>query len=400
MQTQMAMRVRVRKMDAKSNLAKTRWSRWEKNLVLDAGLNSLAQLGSGLGASTPARIFRYCSVGSDATSNSVPSTPITFTQAGDAVTASEPFFTADMVGAILKYGGGSGGAEQYILTLTGVPVAGAYPGCTVSSSAAVGATNGTVWLVNQTTLVAGLYVTNTYAGGSGDNGFSTIDNVATWQRTFNFEAGPYNANEIGYSPNGGVGAIAGRLVLSSTVVVSPTEYLQVQLQLIGTYSPATPTAVPDVSSGSDPIDTAGDAAIEFMDVEQIAADGSVFGNATLDGSSPYQGFSLSIEDYAQNDNPTETPTMVWADFIDVHGEILWTYVSGGLPGIMQLKFTGIEATTAGQTMYGFGFYSANGETPQIPSFDILLTTPFELPTGTFEPQPTFQLQYSRTLTNL
>lgn len=363
-----------------------RKTRWKKNLVLDAGLNSLAQKSGGPGASTPASSFSNCLVGSGNTANSFASGAITFTQSTTTVTASAGFFTSAMVGGILKYGTGSGGTEQYITAFTSSTQV------TVSSSATVGATVGTVWMVQQTALQTLLYTSSTYQTSAGSNSTAFAAGQVTMQRTFNFanQATSYNVNEIGWNANGSAN-ICGRIVLGSTVVVGTTQFLQVQLQLVVTWTPAAPTAVTNVGTG---INTAGNAMIECWNITVVASSGA--STQQIGSTNPLdQGqanLNLIVTSYSQNSTPSTTTPLTPTRLTNAT-PATWTYVNSSV-GQMQLAFTTGTYTTAAQSMTGFGIAGGNGI-----AFDILLTTPFTLPTGTFFPQTVFQLAYTRTLTN-
>ena len=145
--------------DLASNLVKQNPTK--KNLILDCGLNGLAK-DTNLGLSTfAANSFLYCQVGDGTDPVKISSGAITFTQSGNIVTASGNFFTSPMQGAILKYGTGTGGVEQYITAVnSGTQVV-------VSTSATVGSTVGSVWLVNQTGLANPIFATNSYVTGGG-----------------------------------------------------------------------------------------------------------------------------------------------------------------------------------------------------------------------------------------
>jgi hypothetical protein len=379
--TQMRVRCRVRDSVTGKVIRKTRF---KHNLVVDAGLNSLAQKSTGVGPSSPASSFGTCVVGSGTNANSFASGAITFTQSGTTVTASGGFFTSAMVGGILKYGTGSGGTEQYITAFTSSTQV------TVSSSATVGATVGTVWMVQQTALQTFLYQSSSYQTSTGSCSTTFGSGQVTFQRTFNFaiQSSPYTVNEIGWSPGGT--AICGRLVLGSSVTVSPTQFLQVVLQMVVSYSPTVPTAVGNTGTG---INNAGSAMIEAWNISAVATSGAT--QPQIGISSPLDGYSpqlnLIVASYSQNGTPSTTtpisPTKLTS------GSATWTYVAASV-GIMQLSFLSTTFATSGQTMTGYGISGNNGI-----CFDVQLTTPFTLPTGTFFPQTVFQITYSRTLTN-
>ncbi len=188
---------------------------WRKNLMLDKGLNSLARQAPL--STTPASVHINCSVGSGTNANSFASGAVTFSQtASDHVIASGNFFTAAMVGAILKYGTGTAGAEYYITAYTSPT------DVTVDTVATVVASVGTVWMVQQTTLQTFLYNYDSYQTNTGDCTTTKTATTEIHQRTYVFnKSASYTVNEIGYSPNNGA-TICGRLVLPSTDNIGTT----------------------------------------------------------------------------------------------------------------------------------------------------------------------------------
>ena len=155
----------------------TPWSNWEKNLILDNGLNQLASGSNGKWGQM--MIHAQIGTGNTATSKQTNGTGITLSQATNQVTASGSFFASTDVGAILKYGTiGTSGTEQYITGFTSAFVV------TVSSNATVGATDGTVWQVQQTALVSRI---------AGDNGTYEADVI-----TFNATGTPHVSFKRGY----------------------------------------------------------------------------------------------------------------------------------------------------------------------------------------------------------
>lgn len=367
----------------------------QKNLVLDSGLNALAQ---STNAASTTSALTACRAGSDATSNSTASGAITFTQSGTTITASAGFFTAGMVGCIFKYGTGSGGAEYYITAFTDSTHV------TVDTSATVSTpTVATVWFVQRNALLALIMTTGTYQTGAGDCGTSFSGSTVTHKRTFQFlpQAGSINVNEIGWTTNTSGTLINGRLVLGSTVVVPNTNFLVVVLSVSYTYSPASPTAVGNVGTN---IDTSGTAAIEWLATGTV--DSATGGNSTgaagsgqgaLDGANSLQQLKFITTSYSQNAGPANAqsgapnPTLTTL-FTTTQN---WTY--DGVRGRMKLVFNQSVSTT-GQTFTGVTWV-CSGTAGARPVFDILFTTPFVAPNGTFLPVTTFKITYNRVLTN-
>jgi hypothetical protein len=236
-----------------------------KNLIMDGGLNRYA-------VQYFVDLFSYSVVGTGTNPTNRYSAPVTFTQAGNTVTASLAFFANTDVGYILKYGAsgsGAGGAEQYITAYTS-PTS-----VTVSSSAVVGAVNGCLWYVNQTALQTQVKNTSTYAGtgnssvfANGGAGTSTLTHTRIFQ--YSTETGPVTYNEIGWSWDGT--SIFGRdLITPSGIALVSGQQLQVTLQVALQFGPCNTVAVGDVSGGT--WNTSGNALIEYM-TSQTGGNGS------------------------------------------------------------------------------------------------------------------------------
>lgn len=360
---------------------------WRKNLVLDYGLDGLAKNNANnVGCGNWAAMMLHCAIGTGTNPNRIDSGAVTFTQTTNQVTASGGFFTAGMVGGILKYGSGSGGTEQYITAFTSSVLV------TVSSSATVGATVGTVWMVQQTTLQTRIQDEVAYVTTAGSCQTTQSTNSVTHQRTFKFATGPYSVNEIGYAPalpGGNAGKICGRFVLGSTDVVGAANFYVVIIQVTHTVLPGTPSAVPNVGTN---INTAGNAQVEVMDVAIIASSGGVFGTGTeaLDGSNGLQ-LSFSTTTYTQNANTTpSTPPAGWTNLnIGQGGQ--WVY--GGTLGKATLT-NNLSISTSGQNLFGIGLTGNYN-----PAFDVKFTATQTAPSGTFNPVTVFSVTHTRTLTN-
>lgn len=363
---------------------------WFKNLVMDIGLNSMAR---GANSATPAAAFTSCAIGSGTSGNSINSGSTTFTQSGVTITANVIFFTAAMVGGIFKYGVGSGGTEQYISSIGGGGLT-----CVVSGAgqAVASPTVATVWLVQQTTLQTFLFNQDSYQTTGGSNGSTVATNTITHQRTyvFNSRGAPYTVNEIGWSNLTGNHCF-GRAVLGSSDVIGVTNFYVVIIELTLTYSPGVPTAVGNVGTG---INTAGNAAVEWWDVQTIDTSGNAGGATTLDGAvsgGAAMFLHLYTATYTQNAgiSPTISPIPASSFVKNISN---WSNV-GGTVGQMQTTFN-VSFNTNGETLFGIGINDVSGSNTA-PSFDVKLTTPFTLPVGTFNPSGQFIATYSRTLVN-
>lgn len=361
---------------------------WQKNLVLDAGLNSLARSSAGAGASTTGSFTTRVMVGSGTNPTKTSSGAITFTQSGTTLTASGGFFTAAMAGALFKWGTGSGGVEVYITAYTSATQV------TVATSATVSTPDvGAVWFVNQTTLQTQLYSSATYQTNTGDNETTFVGGVMTHKRTYIIaqQASNYTVNEIGYS-NGHATIINGRIVLSSSQVVSNTNFLVIVISVAFTVTPTTPTAVANIGTN---INTAGNAMLEWWNFARLQSSGTVQSNGM---ESTNLRLRLATATWTQNSSPASAaasaPTIT---AISNTTDAVWTYVAASV-GIASLTFNG-QFSVAGQTLYGFFILGGSGTSDTTATFSLKLTTPVVLPTGTYQPATVLRLTYGRTLTN-
>lgn len=402
---------------------------WVKNLIGDEGLNRMA--GKGGGAS-PAAAFQFLGVGSSNTSTSTASGAVTFIQtATSAVSASAPFFTANMVGQILKYGIGSAGYEQYIATFidsTHITVQ-ASPGGFQTVVSVVG----TVWAVNAINLIQFLYSSNTILAGTGNNGTTyTTATTEVMQRTLTIgvQTSAYTVNEVGWSDGGIIGPapiagvsqgpstsnnVWGRTVVGS-VNVGITNFLSVVIVLSVVYSPSVPTAVGNVNTNmaGGAMNTAGNAMVEYFAADYVDTNGvtQAGGNGQVLCSN-FSGANMAMKLYTSNYSQQGTifgsslPPVAPASPGDTSPFGVacgpWTYVTattpaGGTvpPGSSKFNFSA-TFTTAAQTVFGIMFRT--GSAAVTGAFDVKLTAPFVLPTGSFPMTGTMTCTYSRTLIN-
>lgn len=405
MNTKLKVLIRSEVRDAKTDrVLRSRKAR--ENLVFDATLTSLAT-----GALGFASIFTSCKIGSSATPNSIPGNTTLFTQAGNTITASAAFFTAGMVGAIFKYGTGTGGAEQYIAT-----VAGGGLSCTVTGAGMTVATPtaGTAWLVIQTALTTPLtaltggcvsqtYVTSPGACSTTFPGGTNSTQIAL-QRTYRYpvQSAPYSVSEIGYSNNTtNDGTCNGRLVLGSPDTIAITQYYVVQIVITFTLSPKAPTALGNVGTG---IDTTGQIMYNFWDCHTIASSGlsadyqTAYTSDLMDSGPPLLGLKTGSAGVL-NSNISQTQTAALAVSYGSGGGS--AYTNSALPvGLAQTTIS-FAFNTAGETVYSIYFVSGNGGNANFaaPIFVLALTTPFALPNGTFQGNLVYQRSYTRTLSN-
>jgi hypothetical protein len=372
----------------------TRLTGWRSNLILDVGLNYLA---NNSGNSGYAGLITYCKVGSGTTPNSVNSGgSAIFSQATNVVTASTAFFTSAMVGAILKYGAtGSSGTEQYITAYTSPTQV------TVSSSATVAAIAGTVWFVQQTGLQTYLYQSNTYPNGGSYNGYTISNNVITYYRTFNFsvQASPYNVNEVGYDSQAGSTTVLGRIVLGTTVTVPTTDFLVVEIQISVTQSPGAPLTVSNVGTG---LNTAGQIMWQAWNASNIDPSGAR-GLFPANGSYGilmdtsynchlqfYTGSAITLQGSIQNSNPATSSSGYDVSFGALN--------QSGNPVGYGTSSANYSFTTAGETCSALVFGGdAGGPIAQL--LVLNLTTPVVLPVGSFTGSFTYEAIFGRTLVN-
>lgn len=255
---------------------------WHHNLLLDTGLDFVA-------SNTWVGCFNYCAVGTGITPTNNPSSAITFTQSGTTLTASASFFQSTDVGALFKFGTGTGGAEMYVTAFTSSTVV------TVSVSGTVGTgTVGTLWYVDQTGLTTEKARTGNLQTPNNTYNFSTMSgSVITHQRTFLFPAvgSGVTYTEIGWSPNSGAGAnLFGRdLIPGGGDSLAAGQQYQVQVQLLLTVGPASSTTAPSVITGWT---APGNCCLEY------AAFAAVNGTASFNGNSQSAEPSNSSNLYA------------------------------------------------------------------------------------------------------
>jgi hypothetical protein len=393
-------RVKTRIMDVKTNRC-VKESPWQDNLVLDIGLDSLAGDGSNMQPSNPPYMDTVV-VGSGTTPTSVANGAVTFTQdnggglAGTILAASAGFFTAGMVGQLFKWGVGSAGVETYILAYTDPTHV------TVDTTALVTVPAvGTVWAVNQTTLVTPLLKMTSYQTNAGDcqTTYAPAQGNQINKRTCIFAPQPlvYNVNEIGYGPAlAAAGSkIAGRIVLGATDVVAPTQYYAVIFTFQATVNPHAPTAIGNVGTG---INTAGSLMTEGIGDDAmgfVGSNGLAGGIAYLGATaSPTLWFSTDPT-YVQNPQPL-TSVSGGTDFGAAPlnlGAGTWVKKPGVL-GTMHLQVNN-GIITAGQTLYGIGLGSLSSRI----FLDVLFTAPQTAPSGLFQPNTFWECVWQRQLSN-
>lgn len=250
-----------------------RETKWAPNLILDQGLNTVMG-----GATTNAPSYQSiaCAVGTGTAPVEFDSGTITATAAGTNVTSSAGFFTAGMVGMLLKF---NSGAERYITAFN------SSTSVDVNASVTAGPEEFTVWAVNQTSLGSESKRTNTYLTGAGNCGTSIVAQVTIYKRTYDFavEVANQNYTELGWSQTTSAGAnlFSRALITGGSVSVLIGQQLRVIYELSMGYGQKTPTAATAAIAGwpvAPAVTTDGD----YMNCNPISEPGNVDtnGNAT------------------------------------------------------------------------------------------------------------------------
>ncbi|EIP96818.1 hypothetical protein OpiT1DRAFT_01243 [Opitutaceae bacterium TAV1] len=204
-----------------------------KNLILDIGLEALRERDWD-------SVIRYARAGTSAEPTKRQSLDVTFTQAGATVTASAAFFVQEDAGRLLKL---NTGEEMKILTFqTATQV-------TVSVERDSDApTPGTIWYVNQTTLIAAVMSTETYGTGGADNSATIVGKELIRRRTFIFpaRASLVTIREVGWGwYSGNNDQCFGRdVVQDGGVPLAIGQQLKIVLELVIGIAPLAPAALP------------------------------------------------------------------------------------------------------------------------------------------------------------
>ena len=237
---------------------------WTNNLILDVGLDMVA-------ADDFAALTVYAVAGTGNTPVSRDSATTTLTRSGTTVTASASYFVSQDVGRILKF---DTGEEMYITSYTSVTEV------EVDTSGALGASEGTIWYVNETGHGNEVVETATSGLDSGDNSSTALGAVVTHQRTKVFppEVGPVTYTEIGWRPDNFATNpdLFGRdLVTGGGDSLIAGQQYKVIIRLAITFDPVNPTVISDIGTGG--LSSAGVACFSYLQfaVRQINADGSM-----------------------------------------------------------------------------------------------------------------------------
>lgn len=262
---------------------------WQKNLILDQGLDFVA-------ARTWAACMTHCAAGTGTTPTRDDSGAVTASQSGTTVTASAGFFAVGDVGKLLKY---DSGAEARITGYTSTTVV------TVGTSATVATSLFTLYRVNQIGLASESKRTSTYLTGTGNCGYTDGGTpgvtalTRTLKRTFDFtaEVGNVNYSEIGISWTASVGNnLFSRILFEGgAVTVLTGQQLRIVYELEVTLSPSI-TAVSRTAAitgwaASDGTELIQSLSLSYMDTLGVT---QTFGGAALEPSQQTFAFLSTV----------------------------------------------------------------------------------------------------------
>jgi hypothetical protein len=226
---------------------------------------------------------------------------VTFTQAGNTLTASASFFSAADVGRLFKWGTGAGGNEIYITGYTdnqNVTVGGA--------PASVSSTVGTVWYVNTAALltpITGLTWTKETGSAYNYSSCATAGAIATVTHHTTFISSAFGSaktlTEIAFNSSDTNTDVNDRDVISPSVSLLSGDQARVILEVQVSYTPITPQAVANFATG---YDSSGIMQIEALSlgidwasaIRYFSAPGDIVGSACLE-----PGYACSF--FAWND---------------------------------------------------------------------------------------------------
>ena len=353
------------------------WSEYQKNLVLDSGLDYIGT------HRFIYQVYDYLQWGTGSAPVRRDSSPITFSQVGNQVTASAPFFSAGDVGALLKYGTGSAGAEKYILGVTSNVLA------TVSDAIAAGPVVGTIWFVAQTAL-------DTYAGESNSiqsqsTTFTNPSGTGVFTSKMDILSAAFGAaitvTELGWNHTGQADPLYSRVLLpGGGQFVNVGQKIEVEYDQIMSCTPGTPTAVGDTSGGI--WDTAGTACWQGgLAIQNLSGTGQ---NILDPGHTP--DCEAAVATWAQQDMNVTDLTNVPTRIVEAsHAQA--AYVNGHFY-VSSTHF--FDVSTANGTWYGV-FWCGNGYYLS-QNFSIKFTTPI-VKDNTFTLTFTLVRSWGRQLTN-
>jgi len=210
---------------------------------------------------------------------------ITFSQSGNTITASAPFFVAGDVGALFKFGTGTAGSEVYITAF------GSTTSVTVNISQTVGSTAGVIHYVNISALlsnISGLTWSKQATGNGSAVTNITAGNCEVTHTTINISsafASNYTLTEIGTKHDTVNSDLFDRDLINPPVAVLIGDQAIVTIELKCNYSSIVPVAVANIATG---YNSAGDLQIESLGMgNSFIATYAANGNINASGLDAY-----------------------------------------------------------------------------------------------------------------
>ena len=234
--------------DAKTDKVVWEQPDWQKNLILNNGMNQVAN-------SYYVNLMDYGIVGTGTRANSAYSNLGTISQTGNTLTlipdSSFISLTSSLngydrmlqVGDSIVFETGSGGITNVLVTdsITNLT-------CNANKNASIPSTPFTIWKTSQIGLQSEVKRSNTCVAGYGNCGSTFSENVLTSMRTWDFtiETSPTSYTEVGIGwANNNPGNTFSRLLLPSPVVVDIDQKIRLSYQLQITVQPSSSFARPD-----------------------------------------------------------------------------------------------------------------------------------------------------------
>lgn len=203
----------------------------KRNLIMDAGLNMLA-------TRNWSEMLGRATYGTGTAPTKRDSGSVTFTRAGNTVTASAGFFLNTDVGALLKF---DTGEEMYVTAYASAT------SVTVSVSGTLAASEGTVWFVNQTALESAVGTVELTSTGTS---YATGTHTLSYTGTFAAVGATTVAREIGWMVNAApYTTLFGRDLLTAPVTLLAGQQLRVTVDLLVQVGPLTPQVYTNTVTG-------------------------------------------------------------------------------------------------------------------------------------------------------
>lgn len=350
------------------------------NLVLDAGLDRMATI-------EQLQLTSRAAIGTGTTPVKRDSASTTFSIAGTAVTASGNFFEAGDVGRLLKF---DTGEEYYISAYTDPQ------NVTVSGSGGThGPSEGTIWYVNQTGLVAETQRTSGTTSGTGENSGTWNSGEGAWEikRTFLFPTvgAPVTINEIGWSDLDSAGPnLFGRDLVSPGVSLLTGQQLKVTVTLRVYISPTVPTPWTNPITGF-----GADGDYMFTKIPANNNTTPIFPNFGLSPTS--LNFTLYITTNATAlPAGTTTETVIISGGSESAGAVMTS--AAYVPGTFRRDYTGSIGSGSGNGSSWRAFVILDGNPPASRTWEILMDTP-QTKASTHRLDLEFSVAWGRVLVN-